>query len=290
MKKQKLVVVGNCQRSGIIHYLYKSEEFRNLYDCKHYANWEMIKNKESIPIQELKSADCVIYQPLREEHGIYSTDPTVENSIGYFIKDTSFKIGFPFVYSTYMWPLYQKSTTGGAVWIGNDPNSNRAEKNKGNHWVGAEPIDELLESGLTVNDIVELYNENKIDWKYQERYDDSISILKDKEKTTHVKISPFIEKNLSKNLLFLIPGHPSSLIFLTMANQILEKHNMQLLDSEEILSYNEVSIPDTIYHNPDGVWRFCQSSIDFYNLEYGEEFLNKNFYINKIKEYCNSKK
>lgn len=268
--KKKLVIIGNCQCSGIIHYLYQNKEFSDTYEYKQYANWQLIENNCDIPSKEISSADLLIYQPLEKRHGIYSTDPSVKNSIGSFVGDKCVKIGFPFVYSDYIWPLIQKQ--------------------KGsNRWFGSDSIDKLLESGLNLNDILNLHENRQIDWQYSSRYKHSMDILKNKEEKTDVKISSFIEKNLSEMLMFLIPEHPSSIIYWNMCNQILKILNMKELNQSVIISENHPFIPDSIYETPNGIIPLSQSSVDFYKIKNMGKYVNDNFYANRIMQYINSK-
>lgn len=268
MNKLKALFIGNCQTGGVINYLLKSKEFSQTYETKLYANWELIANKSSIPMFDVESADLFVYQPLRPVHGCYSTDPNVQGSIGYYLKDSCIKISFPYVYSSAMWPIVQT-------------------KQNENRWWGGEVIDELVSEGISYNEIISLFLENKIDWKYKKRFQSSINILKQKETITDVKVAEFIEKNLKDNLLFLIPHHPTSIIFLNIANQILEKLNMGKLSVNVIGGINDRKLEDTIYNLPTCMFPLHKSSIIDYNLNYGKEYLENsdNFYVQRIKNY-----
>jgi len=268
MNKLKALFIGNCQTGGVIHYLLKSEQFSQTYETKIYANWELIANNTSIPMPDIQSADLFVYQPLRPVHGCYSTDPNVDGSIGYYVKDSCIKISFPYVYSSAMWPIVQV-------------------KERENRWWGGEVIDELVSQGMNYNEIISLFLENKIDWKYKTRFENSINILKQKETITDIKVSEFIEKNLKDNLLFLIPHHPTSIIFFNMANQVLEKLNMEKISDNVIESINDRKLEDTTYHLPTCMFPLHKSAIIDYNLNYGEEYLENsdNFYIERIKNY-----
>jgi hypothetical protein len=164
MSKLKSLFIGNCQNDGLKIFLLHSEEFRNTFETKSYANWQLIENQSSIPMKDVQEADLFVCQPLRPEYGCYSTDPTIEGSIGYYVNDKCIKITYPYVFSSSFWPIVQ---------AGQGKNANR--------WFGNESIDKLLNDGLDKSEILNLYYENKIDWEYEKRFEHSIQILKNKD-------------------------------------------------------------------------------------------------------------
>lgn len=269
MSKLNALFIGNCQNTGILHFLNKSNEFAKTFNIKQYANWQLIENNCPVPMADIQSADLFVCQPLRPVHGCYSTDPTVEGSIGYYVREHCLKISYPYIFSSAMWPIVQ------------------AGQNQ-NRWFGGEVIDNLvLNEKLNQSEIIDLFSKNLIDWNYKERFDKSISILKGKETITDIIVSDFIIKNYKDNLLFLIPQHPTSLIFLYVANQILEKLNMKRLSEEDILDVNETNIEDSTYNCPSGMFPLHRSSVIDYGLSYANEYLENsdNFYIQRILTY-----
>lgn len=268
MSKLKCLLIGNCQNDGLMYYLSLSKEFSEMYDMKHYTNWQLIRDNCEVPMNDIQNSDLFIYQPLRIVHGCYSTDPTVEGSIGYYVKDTTVKISYPYIFSSSMWPLVQKG------------------KNI-NIWFGSEVINNLLLNGLKRNDIIDLYHKNEIKWDYKNRFKNSIEILKQKESITDIKVSNFIEENLLDKLLFLIPQHPTSVVFLYVTNQILKSLNMKELDEDIIKTVNDRNIPDSTYDHPTGMHPLHESLIEELNLNYGIEYLydSREFYLQRINSY-----
>lgn len=267
MIKLKCLLIGNCQNTGVMHYLSQSEEFNKTYEMKQYTNWQLIRDNCEIPMDDIQNADLFIFQPLRIVHGCYSTDPTVEGSIGYYVKDSCIKISFPYIFSSAMWPLVQKARGS-------------------NIWFGGEVIGGLISKGLSPIDILELYDKNQIDWNYRERFEKSLAILKDKETITDVKVSNFIEENIQDNLLFLMPHHPAGAIFLNAANQILEKLGMEKIkDTDE--NVNSVGLPDSTYDHPSGMHPVHESLIEHFNLKYKTKYSenSKEFYMGRITDY-----
>lgn len=268
MSKLKCLMIGNCQNTGIIHYLSQSKQFSSTYQVKQYANWQLIRNNCEVPMMDIQSADLFIYQPLRIVHGCYSTDPSVEGSIGYYVSDKCIKLSYPYIFSSALWPLVQK---------GQNINT----------WFGNEAIDKLLSLGMRTDDIINLFHQNRIDWEYKDRFQKSIQILKNKETLTDIKVSNFIEKNITERLLFLIPQHPTSIIFLNVANQILEKLNMEKLSENIIDSINDPGLPDSTYNDLNGMHPLHQSIIQDFELKFGEEYTknSQEFYTQRILNY-----
>ena len=270
MSKLSALLIGNCQNSGLVTYLKKNKEFADNYEIKIYANWEMIKNKDSLPIKELLNADLFVYQPLPDIYGCYSTDPTVPDSLIHHLKSSCIQISYPYVFNSALWPIYQK---------------NHGQ----NSWYGDNVINKLLLSKATHDDIIKLYQSNQIDWEYENRFSESISILKTKEIITDVKISNYIESELQNRLLFLIPQHPTSIIFFNIVNQILAKLKMNQLNEDVILDKNETKLPDSTYNNPNGMFPIHSSVINHYRLKNCDSYvLDANqFYLNKLIKYMN---
>ena len=68
MEKLKCVFIGNCQNNALIHFLNKSDEFKEKYYTVNYTNYQLIRDNASIPVDDIKSADVVILQPLPPVH------------------------------------------------------------------------------------------------------------------------------------------------------------------------------------------------------------------------------
>jgi hypothetical protein len=267
MVKKKSVFLGNCHNLGIITYLNKSEEFRELYSVEYYTNWELLKYKINPPVESIKNCDLFIFQPLSAVYGCYSTYPDVPDSIGSFVKDDCIKISYPYTYFSAFWPIVQ------------------SEQNK-NRWLGWRPIHKLKTENLSDKDILNRYNKNSIDWEYEKRFEETISILKEKEKYTDISISNFIVDRIKSERLFLIPQHPTSIIFLEIANQILKKLNMSELSVSSIISENESNMLDSTYNRVDCKFPVHKSVIDFYQVNFTKEDSDSHdFYLNKIMDY-----
>lgn len=265
---KKALLIGNCQNHSLIGFLNKNEEFRRTYETKFYANWEMIERKDSIPTMELMNADLFIYHPLAPVHGCYSTDPNVEGSIGSLVKEGCLKISHPYVYSSAMWPLIQQD-------------------HNGRDWFGSEVIDGLIANGMKLDDILNEYRHNRIDWQYKSRFEETRSILKMKESQTDVVITDFLDDRLKDSLLFLTHQHPTSLVLNELANRILSMLGMEgNLPPDDI---NESRLEDSTYSRPSMMFPIHRSAVEYYNLTYADRYIDDSdsFYEQRIIQYYN---
>lgn len=265
--RKKAVFLGNCQSAGIIPFLNKSQEFRDQYEIKTYVNYEILRNIKCTPVEVIKNCDLFVYQPLAPEHGCYSTDPNVSDSIGSLIKEDCIKISFPYTYCSSLWPIFQAGH-----------NSNR--------WFGWEPIQNLKSLGYDDLGIIDLYKRNQIDWDYQNRFDSTLKILEEKESITDVKITGFIRDNISSALTFLIPQHPASSIFFEISNQIHEKIFGEKLDASFLNGDNVGNLEDSTYGRADCRFPIHKSALEFYKFNFSQESPDAHsFYLDRLTDY-----
>jgi hypothetical protein len=76
-----------------------------------------------------------------------------------------------------------------------------------------------LNKNMNNIDIMTLFDNNLLDFNFEERWTFSLNILKDSEKITDIKISDFIENNYKNIELFYTNNHPTNYIFLEIVNQ-----------------------------------------------------------------------
>jgi len=263
-----LVFYANCQDRGLNYFLQKHIKF----ETKHISNFILIKNKNKIPIDILKQADIFIYQPIDKKHGIYSTDTCVENNIMSYLSPNCKIISFPYIYNSSLWILIPPATVDG--YIGNYPDINK--------YINREPIEKLKVKGYSLDEVLQMYSKELIDFDYENRFIKSIEILKKKEESCDVKIADFIEKNIRKHKLFFTQNHPTTCVFIHCVNQILS-----------ILGYNnkfdEFAYPENICKlAEDGEWPHTSYDYKYWNFEYKSSNINNNWYVNHIKNIYNN--
>ena len=261
----KLVYYTNCQGRGLNYFI---EKYINKIETKYIENYSLIKNKEQIPFDILKQADIFIYQPIDKKHGIYSTDTSVKNNIMSYLSSNCKIISFPYIYNSSLWILIPPSHIDG--YIGNYPDINK--------YINKEPIEKLKIMGYTLDEVLEMYSKNLIDFDYKNRFNKCIKILKEKEELCDVKVCDFIKKNIKKHKLFYTQNHPTNCILIHCVNQILS-----------ILGYNykydEFAYPENTSNF--GEWVHTTYDYKYWNFEYNNININNNWYIEHIKNIYN---
>lgn len=91
-----------------------------------------------------------------------------------------------------------------------------------NRYLNREVIDDYVDRGVSLKDVLKAYRRGQIDFGYQRRFDESIRILRDKESHCDVVVSEFIEKNVHERRLFFTQNHPTTALFVHCVNQILK--------------------------------------------------------------------
>jgi hypothetical protein len=265
--KKRAVFVGNCHNTCIIHFLKFSPEFMATYDIQSFFNWQLIEGRQSLELDAVKSADLFVYQPLAAEHGLYSTDPTVPNSIGSMVKDSAVKIAYPYTYCSSLWPICQAA-------LGQ------------NRWFGHESIVKLQSEGATNQDILRMYDNDAIDWQYESRFEQTMNILERKEEFTDIKVSKYIRDNFRSMDLFLIPQHPTSILMLEVANQLLDRTGFSRVPSTVIVGPNDFNNEDSTYQRSDCRFPMHSSAIRSYGLTWTNPSSDAHdFYRVRLQDY-----
>jgi hypothetical protein len=222
-------------------------DFYETYEVHQYANWQLIQNdKMLIPINQLQQADLVIYQPLSDVDNCYSTKKNNPNSFLNLLKNECNTISFPRIHNNAIFPIFHKTNNNKQLLYGkinNKPNSR----------------EELLY----------MYDNNLLDFDFDNRMAKNIEISKEKEKDTDVKIIDYIQANISKSKLFLTQDHPTTIIFNELTRQIANildlnyDYNMGLTWDENI-----TGLQDSVYGRSDCQYPISRYSINHYGFEY----------------------
>jgi hypothetical protein len=250
-----IVFYSNCQNLGIAYFLrkyYAANGIRVNIDTSMQNYW-MLASKSPLDETLLKNADIFIYQPIADVHGIYSTSNNIKNNIVSYLKKDCIKIAFPYIYNSAFWCLLTPSL--------GDALTGGGRENDVNKYVNTEPIRKLKEQGFSLQEVLEKFKNNAIDFEYEFRFNDNLRILQEKEKKCDVIVSDFIKENAGKIRLFYNQGHPTTPVFVHCANQVLN-----ILDKNAPrFSYNYPEqnfvgnwcLPHTTYDN--NFWKFKYS-------------------------------
>lgn len=208
-----VTIYSTCQGEGIKHYL---GYYFNIQNIIVIHNYSMVKNKEIININLLKNTDIFIYQDMPSKWGIYSTDENIKNNILSYLKKECIKISIPYVYCDWLWSVGKMIIRDSTIDF--DDISKETELNP--KYINKDYI-QKLKINKSLKDILDLYDNNELDFDYENRKINSINILKKKEENCMVKISNFILENHTKKDLFLTHNHPTYIILKEMTKQIL---------------------------------------------------------------------
>lgn len=263
-----IVIFATCQGVAIEKFLMTNNDFSSNYNVTIIRNYEQIHYNKMIVDQfynQLVNADVFIYQPLSDKYGRNSTE-----YIKTLLKNTCKTIAIPYVYNNSLWcfiPTLRGDTT--------DDWENR----NGYDFIikYSEIIDDLYAKGLNLNNILSLYDNNNIDFRYEERYISTMKNLFEKEQITDIKVHDFIVENIENKRLFLFCSHPTSPIYVHMTNQILNILGIQNIENNFSDDFASTGANIPIAHPTSAVNYF---KFKFTTKE--EEEIANNFYRNII--------
>jgi hypothetical protein len=235
------LLIGNCQMSGIQECL-KHTHFFKEYEVSQYANWELLKSNERIPLLTLKNADLVIYQPLSDVHGCHSTNLHNPESFMHLLKEDCITVSFPRIHNNALFPIFHKNNSMIPMY--------GCVKNK---------ID-------NVEQLVDLYVHNRIDFGFEERMLQNHKISLEKERDTDIKIADFIQSNVSKKKLFLTQDHPTSAVFQEVTRQLCDRLEIDFPDVDMV--ENKTLLQDSVYRRPDHQYPISRYAIQHFGFKY----------------------
>merc|ERR1712054_631840 len=130
-------------------------------------------------------------------------------------------------------------------------------------YINEDIIIDLKSKNYSLDKILKLYDDDKLDFKYEERQNKGISILKNKEEKSDIYISDFILKNYKKHKLFHQINHPTYIILKEMTKQILEKLEIKCNNFDKLCK-NDTFEP----YPPQCVLFHSKYDLKYYNFEY----------------------
>jgi hypothetical protein len=223
---KKAVFIGNCQMSGIREVLRYTPFYEN-YMVEQFANWQMIESNSAPPTRSLSTADLVIYQPLSDVHGCFSTNPENPNSMLKNCKPDAITISIPRIHNNSLWPLFRK-------------NRDRQVYYGGEYLKHCRP--------LSLDDLLYGYDTGQLNFDFESRYARNRDISLVKEQSTDVKVSEYIHHNLRKKRLFLTQDHPTTDLFIHCTRQVCDILDIEFPPTPE-LGDNITGLQDSVYHN-----------------------------------------
>ena len=265
---KKAVFIGNCQCSGLRAVL-QYTHFDRKYESVQYANWQMIKNQEAPPYHDLETADVIIYQPLSDVHGCFSTDPSNPNSMLQTCRPDALVLSFPRMHNNSLWPVYKKHQLQSIYYGGPDIYSYYERQ------------------GIrTKSQFFQLYDTGALNFQMDERWRRNMAITLKKEENTTVKVHDYIQQNIRSQRLFLTHDHPTTALFQHCVSQLLEPLGIDFLDSVQWseLDKNITGLQDSVYQHSS-----CMYPDSSYMWSYTEpSTINDAFYRTELSNYLDS--
>ena len=255
---KQITIYSTCQGDGIHHYLKRYFPQDNFSIIR---NYQLILNENIQEIDNfrnlLTNTSIFIYQEMPKKWGIYSTDLSVENNILNYLPSNSIKIIIPYVFGDWYWGI-GRSLLRDQTFEFNKIDNETETKIK---YCGKDIIlDMKYNKQYNLDTILKLYDDNELDFKYEERMEKSINILKSKEQTCDIVVSEYILKYYKKQQLFIMPNHPSHYILKEMTKQILEKLNIDYSQFDNLTENDN--------YNLSCDWVFSKYDNHFHNFEF----------------------
>lgn len=263
--KKKILFCTNCQGHAISKYLLTCPTFVNNYNVDNIENWILLKDHDKNKyLDKMKDCDIFIYQPLKKKHGELSTE--TENGLKKYLKPNCQLISFPYIYNCSLWPFFHHVSDNEDFFPGLS----------GQRIYNRQILEDFVKRKLNLIQILSLYDEDKIDFKFVDNYKYTIDYLKKNEENVTIKVSKFIEENIKDKRLFFTKDHPTSYILIYCANEILKilKINYEINASDFDLNYHNSM--DSSYNRPDNKWPITKQC---------SEILGLNYYDNDGKEF-----
>ncbi len=231
--KKVCIIYSNCQNRLLAKYLHKSKEFNQKYTIKRYRAHLLMRKGATIPDKVLKQAELFIYQPVKNIHGISSSEYLLSR-----LSRNCQCISFPSIYFTGYFPQYCRNPV---------PQTSNINYPGGIIPHGDANIITMLKQGFKEKEIItKLCDPNFYSQKFLLlNLQQTLEELARRESELTIKISNFIRVNYRDYYLFHTQNHPSDILGVYVANQILKQIHLPTLGNE--LSFNNPSV-DVLNH------------------------------------------
>ena len=127
------------------------------------------------------------------------------------------------------------------------------------HIFGSEIIVDLLARN-SLRDVLRMFINEQIDFKFGQRFDNSFKILKEKESITDVKVCEYLLDNIKKLKLFTTQNHPTSPVLIYVAKHVLKLLGINTLPQYDYSKNDEASLGDC--------WPDSPYELKFYDYQY----------------------
>jgi hypothetical protein len=218
MNRKICIISANCQGAYLKELLRASPQFDETYEIHYYVNY----NREVVPDEMLAQCSLLIYQPLTEKWGELSADRLTS-----IVPADCHKIAVTYLTSQLYWPFTA------------DDGRNTPDETYpfGQFPYGDSLLQELIGQGLDPDAVMDRYlQEEFIDSVFSPELVISSYVEEqaDLESRRDQKLLDFIMENFRKVKLFESFNHPSRVLCIYQANDLLEKIGMLPLEEADI--------------------------------------------------------
>jgi|GEM_PF-2519028 len=232
--KKICIIYANCQGALLTKYLTTSASFNREYQIKRFPIHVLMQKKTSIPSHLLERAKLFIYQPVKEIHGELCSELILNK-----LPSDCLRISFPSLYFSGYSPQSCKNPVNKVI-KPNYPTGLMAQ--------GDTNIISMLESGNTTAQIIKSLSDP--DFYSQEfllsHLNETLAELARRESQLSIKVSQFIKANFQDAYLFYTRQHPSDILGVYVANQILNLLDLTPLSPRSSLKSFWRGVLDTI--------------------------------------------
>jgi tetratricopeptide (TPR) repeat protein len=225
--KKLCLIYANCQNQLIARYLNRSPFFSQEYTIQRFPVHVLMQQKATVPDNVLKEAKLFIYQPVKDIHAEYSSQFIINK-----LSNDCQCISFPSLYFKGYFPQYFKNPANKVI-KANYPHYMKHQM------TGDLNVTSLFEQGKNVSEIIEILSDPDF---YDREFllanlHETLGELRRRETESDItiKASNFIENNYQHHYLFYTQNHPSDLLGLYVANQILKILQFPILEDKLLL-------------------------------------------------------
>lgn len=207
--KKIVVLYGNCHTGAVKRILQSCPEFNLEYEIYPMKEIQEVKDPAYFDMPIYKKCDVFIHQSIWEKNR-YGKEYASEN----LIKKLNPKckvIAMPNLYHMplCLFPQYYSAT--------------ELRKDNQTYFFRDKIIDEGLAKGDSLQTIAKSYYNYKFDHEIlRNDFDKFIKKVELREIDWDIKVSSFIKENISRDMLFYEPNHPTNVLFRYYAEEILK--------------------------------------------------------------------
>ena len=210
-KKKICILYGNCVGKALVKFLKRKREFLDTYEIIHIRSFiHPTEGAARVPFDTVKNCSLFLFQRGHLQYPeFYSRLPS-----------NCRIISFPILRFTSLWPLERR-----------DPRS-KPEPEKG-YISGKYPygdllVMKLLKRGLAVEQIFEQYISTKLSdvIDIDKIHKRNLIAMKELDAKCDLPLNWYVEKNFTKERLFLTPNHPTTELITMQVNLILNSIGM----------------------------------------------------------------